>query len=258
MNQQGGARTTRTARWSAIRPGVVAFVAGFLALVLVMVAFGELLVHVVLPGSAARSDNDLNRWLARHRTPFETNLSWVGSHLAETATVIVIVSIVAIVLCARRQFLAALFLLVAIATEAATYLATVQVIDRPRPPVVRLEDLGRGASYPSGHTAASVVVYVGIAVIVFGHTLNRFARRAVVVLAVLCPLAVATARLYRGMHHLTDVLSGALMGFGALAVGLLVARAIERASERRHTTTSADGAHAAEAVAAPARLDVAT
>src|SRR5437762_613727 len=154
------------ARIEALSPalaGAVALVVGYLALVAATIAVGFLLVEVVLTGSVQRADNDVNRWFADGRTPLETDLSWVGSHLAETATVLVMLAAVTILLLFRHRFLAALFLVVAISVEAATYMATVLVIDRPRPHVVRLEDLGPGRSYPSGHTAAAVVMYVGIA-----------------------------------------------------------------------------------------------
>ena len=45
-------------------------------------------------------------------------------------------------------------------------------------------------------------------------------------LAIVAPIAVALARMYRGMHHPIDVMSGALIGVGCLCVGLLVARVV--------------------------------
>jgi len=64
-------------------------------------------------------------------------------------------------------------------------------------------------------------------------TQNSAARVAVIVLAVLAPLAVAVARVYRGMHYPIDVVSGAVMGFACLWVGLLVARVVAQSLERR-------------------------
>lgn len=223
----------RFAGWHPLAAGAAAMAIGYVALVLATIALGVLLVEVVLTGSVASWDNDVIDWFAEHRTPLQTDLSWVGSHLAETGTVLVIVAVVALILCFRRRFLAATFFVVAIAIEAATYLATTLVIDRPRPHVVRFEDLGAGASFPSGHTAASVVIYVGIAIIVFAYVRNRPARAAAAVLAVVAPVAVAVARMYRGMHHPIDVISGVLIGIGCLWVGLLVARVVGGVSEHR-------------------------
>jgi undecaprenyl-diphosphatase len=218
--------------------GAVALVIGYLALVAATIAVGVLLVEVILTGSVQRADDDVNRWFADGRTPLETDLSWVGSHLAETSTVLVLLVVVTAILLFRHRFLAALFLVVAIAVEAATYMATVLVIDRPRPHVVRLEDLGSGRSYPSGHTAAAVVMYVGIALIVCKYVRNRAARVAAIALAVLAPLAVGTGRVYRGMHHPLDVAGGALMGLAALYVGILVARVVGASYARRHARSA--------------------
>ena len=139
---------------------------GYVALAAATIVAGVLLIEVVLTGSVLNWDNEVVDWLAEHRTPLGVDLSWVGSHLAETGTVLAIVAVVALILCLRRRFVAVVFFVSAIAVEAATYLATTLVIDRPRPHVVRLENLGSGASYPSGHTAAGVVIYVGIAMLV--------------------------------------------------------------------------------------------
>jgi membrane-associated phospholipid phosphatase len=221
-------------RFAAFHPaaaGAIALAIGYVVLVAATIAAGVLLIEVVLTGSVLNWDNAVVDSLAEHRTPLGVDLSWVGSHLAETGTVLAIVAVVALVLCLHRRFVATVFFVTAIAVEAATYLATTLVIDRPRPHVVRFENLGSGASYPSGHTAAGVVIYVGIAMLVLAYVKNRAARVAAVVIAVVAPVAVALARMYRGMHHPIDVISGAFIGLGCLCVGLVVARVFHTVAE---------------------------
>ena len=218
--------------------GAIAFVLGYLALVTATIAAGVLLIEVVLTGTFLRWDNDVVDWLAEHRTPRGVDISWVGSHLAETGTVLAVVAVVTLILCLHHRFVATVFFVSAIAAEAATYLVTTLVIDRPRPHVVRFENLGSGASYPSGHTAASVVIYVGIAILVTTYVRNRVARVAAIVLAIVAPIAVAAARMYRGMHHPIDVIGGALIGVGCLLVGLLVARVFNTVTQRHREEAS--------------------
>ena len=61
------------------------------------------------------------------------------------------------------------------------------------------------------------------------------------------------ARMYRGMHHPIDVMSGALIGVGCLCVGLLVARVVRRrrtsaaTRRRRHDLRRGDRAHREDA-----------
>ena len=223
-------------RFATLHPvlaGGIALAIGYAALVVATVAAGILLIEVVLTGWVLNWDNNVIDWLAEHRTPLRNDVSSVGSYLAETGTVLAIVAVVALILCLHRRFVATLFFVTAIAVEAATYLATTLVTERPRPQVVRLENLDPGASYPSGHTAAGVVIYVGIAVLVLAYVKNRAVRIAAVVIAVIAPAAVALARMYRGMHHPIDVFIGGLIGFGCLCVGLLVARVFNTVAQGR-------------------------
>jgi undecaprenyl-diphosphatase len=81
------------------------------------------------------------------------------------------------------------------------------LIDRPRPPVPHLDaELPPTSSFPSGHVAAAVCLYIGVAALVLRAT-RAWWRWAVLGAAVLVVVAVALARLYRGAHHPTDVLA---------------------------------------------------
>ena len=47
------------------------------------------------------------------------------------------------------------------------------------------------------------------------------------------PLFVGWSRMYRGMHYVTDSGAGVLMGLGAVAIIVFVARATRAAARRR-------------------------
>ena len=79
-------------------------------------------------------------------------------------------------------------------------------------------------SFPSGHVAAAVVLYGLLAFLLTRRMRSAAGRAAVWTVAVMVPFVVATSRLYREMHHFSDVVAGALIGLGALAVAALVAR----------------------------------
>ncbi len=63
------------------------------------------------------------------------------------------------------------------------------VTPRDRPDVPRLEGLEPDASYPSGHTAASIAVYVGLALLATYLVKSRGARIAIWTVAILIPPA---------------------------------------------------------------------
>ena len=97
----------------------------------------------------------------------------------------------------------------------------------------RLDDLPANDSFPSGHTAASVAVYVGLALLITSRFRNRGVRLLAWAVAILVPVFVAFARMYRGMHHPLDVAGGLLIGIGALLVLLFACRAAGVAHEAR-------------------------
>jgi len=115
-----------------------------------------------------------------------------------------------------------MFLLAAIVGEVLIFVAITLVIHRPRPPVHRLDVVPPTSSFPSGHTAASIVLYAGLAIIALRTSTRRWLRVLAVCAAVLIPIGVAFSRLYRGMHYPTDVLAGALLAFLWLTVTVSV------------------------------------
>ena len=52
-------------------------------------------------------------------------------------------------------------------------------------------------------------------------------------LAIALPVLVAVSRMYRGMHHPFDVLGGALVGLGTLAIVVFACRAAQAAARQR-------------------------
>jgi membrane-associated phospholipid phosphatase len=96
------------------------------------------------------------------------------------------------------------------------------VVGRARPPVSQLDSVPLTSSYPSGHTGAAVAFYGAIAIVVHWHTCRRIARRLAVLAAVVLVVVVGASRIYRGMHHLSDVVVGVLIGAASLWVVYLV------------------------------------
>ncbi len=75
---------------------------------------------------------------------------------------------------------------------------------------------GSALSSPSGHTAMSIAVYGGIAILV-GSTLNRAAGAALVAAALIFTIAIALSRTIVGYHSPIEVVVGIGVGIAALA-----------------------------------------
>ena len=147
--------------------------------------------------------------------------------------------------CRRRRrvgFLAAGLILEAVA------LTTSILVNRPRPDVPRLDAAPPTASFPSGHTAAAIVLYVSLALLLTYFVRSVIVRALAWALATAIPIFVGFSRLYRGMHHPTDVLGSVVLGVGSLMFALLAGRAAGAAAERR--------AHEVEPAPAPTDVEV--
>lgn len=227
------------------RPAVVftlTALGGYLCLLACTVGLGLLLTQIVLTSGTSlwRSDEELSAWFARQRTSRLDDVSYVGSLVGDIPVLPGLVVLAVIVLFfAGRRILAAAFVATAGLTELATYRVTSLLVNRDRPLVVKMDaHLPVDQSYPSGHVAASIAVYFALALLIASRVQRAWVRVAVWSLAVLFPLTVLLSRLYRGMHHLSDVVAGVLVGTGAILVALLAARACEAVIRRRATTTA--------------------
>ena len=231
---------------SGRHPAAVFFAALFTAfavLALISVLAGLLVTDVLLTErSIATADRDVVDELVSERTSFLTDLSAAGSFIGGAPLLPILAGLVALVAAVKRHWLVAGFAVFALAVESATYRVTSMLVPRERPDVKRLEDLPADASFPSGHTAASIAVYVGFVLLLVSRLRSRGARFAVVGAALLVPAIVALSRMYRGMHHPLDVAGGVLVGFGALLVLLFACRAASWAAQahRAPASTRAD------------------
>jgi membrane-associated phospholipid phosphatase len=182
----------------------------------------SLLLHI---HGVAGEDERLVSFFARHRSSGLTDASLVGSIMAGGVVLPIIAVLAALVAAVAKHWRLAGFLLFALAVESGSYRITTLLVHRHRPEVHRLEKLPVNASYPSGHTAASIAVYCGLALLLTSRITNRVARLAIWTVAVLIPVFVAFSRMYRGMHHPLDVAGGVLIGIAALSALVVVTRA---------------------------------
>ena len=195
-------------------------VIGALATTATLVLAGLLLTHVLAHGTVGHWDEASTRWLATHRHSGLNALTNVLSRSADTMGIIAVALAVSIVLGLRRWWSYLAMLVTGLVVELTVFLSVNAIVGRPRPPVEHLGATPSTGSFPSGHTAATLVLYTTIALIV-NETARAFVWRALAWLAaVLMPLAVGFARVYRGFHHPTDVLFGALLGCAALIIAI--------------------------------------
>lgn len=228
LSPHGGPGTASPAgRGRALSTGTAVAAARITALTVcqaaLLIGFGLLLTGPARHVWPVTVEDRVNEGFVDLRTGALDNVTSWGSQAGNTLTIVAIT----LAACAALVFAPvlprwreAVFLAVSVSLQALVFLAITSAVDRHRPEVHRLDASPPTSSYTSGHTGAATALYGGLAVLVLhrARRLSRPWRIAVAVLLMLVPVAVGVCRMYRGMHHPTDVAGGMLNG----ALSLLI------------------------------------
>ena len=192
--------------------------AGFLVVVVAMLTMGALAEILVFDSTIGRVELEWTDWVARHRVGVLDSVATVGSSLTDTWTVIgtAFGAFSMLWLTGYRRHACALP--IGLTVELTVFLIVSTIIGRERPDVTPLGSVPSTSSFPSGHVAAGVVLYGGLVVIAASITESKAVARVAAIPAVVVVGYVASARVYEGVHHPTDVIGGAVLGVGALFV----------------------------------------
>ena len=192
-------------------PGIVLYLS--------LVAVGLLLAFPLK--NLLKPEEEVNRDLAEGRTADWTTTTGIISRLADTASIIALLLIFALLLrWIFRRWAEAVTLMTAVLLQASVFLLTALVVDRQRPAVPQLDAAPPTSSFPSGHTGAATALYGGLAIIVGWRMRHRVSKVLLISILIALPFLVAAARMYRGMHHPSDVLFGAANGIACLTIAV--------------------------------------
>lgn len=197
----------------------------WLALTGLLIAVGLLVTHVLGDGRLGNWDEHVGVWFVHRRTPLLNTVSADFTLLANTLGVVAVAGLVTALLLLRRWGRVAALVPIGLALELTGFLASNYVVARPRPGVKHLGSTPSTYSWPSGHAAATLVLYAGIALLVMAATTRLLPIVMAWFMATVAVIGVSLSRIYRGDHHPTDVIAGLVLGMGALGVAVLVVRA---------------------------------
>lgn len=95
-------------------------------------------------------------------------------------------------------------------TQAAKYAYT-----RERPPRILHLTHESDFSFPSGHTTAVAALTISLVLFLIAQRIGKRLRIFLIIAALVIIIAVAASRLYLGVHWLSDVCAGGLIGSGS-------------------------------------------
>ena len=172
------------------------------------------------------SEDVLNREFVGARTPTWDDVTEVLSFVGDTSFVAPAALVIGLLmLWVLHRWRESLFLAAAVAGHWAVFLTATLLVDRPRPDVPKLDEAPATSSFPSGHTGAALAIYGALAVIVIMRVQQQWIKIVAATILLALPVLVAAARLYRGMHHPSDVVGSVLSsGLVVLLAYLVVLR----------------------------------
>lgn len=212
----------RAVQWRRMNPaerfGVRATLLG-VAVAAAGIGFGYLVSQVVHNGPLVRFDTaaarNLHQWVVGKPATIVALkvITFVGTPLF----FFIVVSAAAGYLLWRHRLRLAVFLVTTSLGGGIVDSIVKIVVDRDRPnlenPLIPLH----GKSFPSGHAMSSTFVY-GALLLTFMPAIPKRRRKPVIAAAVVLVAAIGFSRLALGVHYITDIVGGYLLGFVWLTV----------------------------------------
>lgn len=196
----------------------------------------------------AQWDRSAAEWSSRSVSDGASRILEVVTELGGTPVLLVIAVVIGLQDLIRRRHLAVPAYLAVVAVGVVIVNNAVKLwIDRERPDIDQLVGWS-GASFPSGHAAAAAACWAAFLLVLTRHG-RRPTRVIGGITAVIVAATVAATRVLLGVHWLTDVVAGVIVGWGwflvvSVAFGDRLApcargrdEATERASDRALETT---------------------
>lgn len=203
------------------------------ALLLVMAAwlFGSIAEDVTTADTITVVDFEVARWFHAHRNPVLTKFMLFISDIHSVLGIILWSMLTALIFIWKKDWYWLLGLAVSVGGGMLVNVLVKYTFHRARPsfdePLLTLMTY----SFPSGHTAGSMLFYGVLTAYLVCHV--RFWRWQIpmITIAVLMVITVGISRMYLGVHYLSDVLAAIAESIAWLALSLTAISTLRRRNQ---------------------------
>jgi membrane-associated phospholipid phosphatase len=206
---------------------------GALLLVVAGWLFGIIAEDVASADTITVLDLNVAHWFHAHANPALTEFTLFITDIHGVLGITVLSVLTELVFIWKREWYWLLALAVSVAGGMLINVLVKYAFHRARPsfddPLLTLTTY----SFPSGHTAGSMLFYGVLTAYLVCHIRSWRWRIPVVVIAVLIVIAVGTSRIYLGAHYLSDVLAAVAESIAWLALSLTTVSTLRRRKEAR-------------------------
>lgn len=189
-------------------------------------AFSEV-AERVRRGTTQPFDDAVMRWMGQHQyAPLQSVMLEITA-LGTGTVVAMIVFVAGMFLWLNKHKHSAVLLIVATLGGLVLDMLLKIGFNRPRPQIFAWGTHAASSSFPSGHAMSSIIVYGTVAYLAARLQQNFASRVATMVLAGFIIIAIASSRLYLGVHYPSDVLAGLIIGLAWAAFCMTVLEAAQ-------------------------------
>ena len=160
-------------------------------------------------------DHSIASFLLVHRSDFGIKVFSFVTSFADLHSVEIIAGSVAILLLVNKKIKETilLFFTLLLTSYSTDYLKVFFHRSRPLLGVFQ----GLNYSFPSGHSSIAMALYGFLIYLVFNYSDNKYKKFLYLLLGLMIA-AIGFSRMYLGVHYLSDVLAGYLVGFMSLVI----------------------------------------
>ncbi|GAB2539122.1 phosphatase PAP2 family protein [Rufibacter soli] len=180
----------------------------------------ELTESVVESEGVVALDKQFTNFLFGLRSGWLSQLLFSVTQLGTREAVFAMGGLATLVFLVRRRYAATLVFWLIMAGVGLSVQYGKKIISRDRPQEILAFYPEHNFSFPSGHATTAIALYGMLAYFVYRHSQKTAQRTVILILAALLILLIGFSRIYLGVHFLSDVLAGFLLGSSWVLLGV--------------------------------------